>query len=184
MNKLAPVNKPIIVGSVSGVFGVEGWVKVFSHTEPRNNILQYNPWMIKTQKGWQTVSLIKGRTQGKTIVAQLETVSDRDKAFALIGCEIGIQEHQLKKLAENEFYWRELEGLSVIDTLGNSLGKVDYMMATGANDVIVVKKDLSDLSSDKEKEILIPYLVGSVVKRVSLEESLIEVDWSETFDEN
>jgi 16S rRNA processing protein RimM len=181
MNTLTPVNKPIVIGQISGVFGVHGWVKVFSHTEPRNNILEYTPWLIKKKDGWQSVTFIKGRKQGKTIVAQLKGIDDLDKAHALIGCDIAIDESQLKKLADNDFYWRDLQGLKVIGHEGAILGKVSSMMATGANDVIVVKLEAERAQVKKVEEILIPY-IDSVVKKIDLEAGLIEVDWDEDFD--
>jgi len=181
MNHSASVNKPIVIGKISGVFGVHGWVKVFSHTEPRNNILQYNPWMIKQKNAWQSVDFIKGRKQGKTIVAQLKGIDDPDKAHALIGCEIGIDESQLKQLADDDYYWRDLQGLKVVDLQGEHLGKVSSMMATGANDVMVVGLTAEKAQAKSSKEILIPY-IDSVVKKVSLEDGLIEVDWDEDFD--
>ena len=181
MNTLTPVNKPIVIGQISGVFGVHGWVKVFSHTDPRNNILEYTPWLIKKKDGWHSVSFVKGRKQGKTIVAQLKGIDDPDKAHALIGCDIAIEESQLKQLAEGEFYWRELQGLKVINQEDTVLGNVSSMMATGANDVIVVKLDANIAKAKNTKEILIPY-IDSVVKNIDLDAGLIKVDWDEDFD--
>ncbi len=181
MNNLAPVNKPIVIGQISGVFGVHGWVKVFSHTEPRINILQYAPWLIKQKDGWQSVALVKGRKQGKTIVAQLKGVDNPEMAHALIGCDIAIEEAQLKELGNEDFYWRDLLGLKVIDAAGNHLGSVSSMMATGANDVIVVKLEAEKAKQKEVKEILIPY-IDSVIKQVNLQDGLIEVDWDEDFD--
>lgn len=181
MNTLTPANKPILIGQISGVFGVHGWVKVFSHTEPRDNILEYTPWLIKMKDGWHTVPFIKGRKQGKTIVAQLEDVDDPDKAHALIGCDIAIDESQLKELAVDDFYWRDLQGLKVIDLEGNLIGKVSSMMATGANDVMVVKLEAESAKAKNVKESLIPY-IDSVIKKVDLEQGLIKVDWDEDLD--
>ncbi len=181
MDSSAPVNKPIIVGQVSGVFGVHGWVKVFSHTEPRENILSYNPWLIKRNNQWQPIKLVKGRKQAKTLVAQLETVADREQAHSLIGCDIGIKPEQLRKLDDNDFYWRDLQGLEVINLEGISLGKIDYMMATGANDVMVVRLTPELKASSGEKELLIPYLMDEVVKKVDLEQATITLDWSQDF---
>jgi len=182
MENLTPVNKPIIVGQISGVFGVHGWVKIFSHTEPRDNILKYNPWLIKQNDGWKSISLLKGRKQGKTIVAHLEKVDDRELAHSMIGCDIAIDESQLKKLDNNDYYWRDLQGLRVINTQNIEFGAVSSMMATGANDVIVVKLNPDLAKAKKENEILIPYLLDSVVKEVNLEKGLIRVDWDEEFD--
>jgi len=182
MSTQAPVNKPIIVGQISGVFGVHGWVKIFSHTEPRENILQYSPWLVKKKSGNFSIELEKGRRQGKTIVAKLKDINDRNDAESLIGCDISIDESQLKSLSEDDFYWRDLQGLKVIDLSGDELGVVDYMMATGANDVLVVKLNKEKAVISKEKEILIPYLFGNVVKKIDLDNKLIEVDWDEEFD--
>jgi 16S rRNA processing protein RimM len=181
MNTLTPVNKPIVIGQISGVFCVHGWVKFFSHTEQRNNILVYTHWLIKKKDGWHSVYFIKGRKQGKTIVAQLNGVDDPDKAHALIGCDIAIDESQLKQLAEDEFYWRELQGLKVVNLEDTVLGNVSSMMATGANDVIVVKLDAIIAKAKNTKEILIPY-IDSVVKNIDLDAGLIKVDWDEDFD--
>jgi len=188
MKEPTPANLPIIIGQISGVFGVHGWVKVFSYTEPRENILSYDPWQVKNKAGWQERSFVKGRKQGKTIVAQLKGVDDRDKAHTLIGCDIAINSEQLKKLDDNEFYWRELAGLKVVTCNGDDLGTVKQMMATGANDVIVVEpnsaKAKAKAESAKQKtELLIPYLTDSVVKKVDLENGLIEVDWEYWDDE-
>lgn len=182
MNVEAPANKPIIIGQISGVFGVHGWVKIFSHTEPRENILQYQPWLIKDKSGWNSVSVIKGRKQGKTIVAQVKGINDREQAHAMIGCDIAIDESQLKKLDDNDFYWRELQDLTVINLDGIEYGKVSSMMATGANDVMVVKLT-AVLAKEKEiKETLIPYLMDSVVKKVDTLEGTIKVDWDDDFE--
>jgi len=182
MNNKALDNQSIIIGQVSGVFGVHGWVKIFSHTEPRDNILQYDPWLLKDKNGFRPVNLIKGRKQGKTIVAQLKGVDDREKAHSLIGTDIAIEPSQLKEHNENNFYWRDLQGLKVVGINGVTFGTVSQMMATGANDVIVVKLE-EDLAKAKgEKEMLIPYLMDRVVKKVDLEEGLIEVDWDENYD--
>ncbi|MBV1908644.1 MAG: ribosome maturation factor RimM [Kangiellaceae bacterium] len=184
MKNTAPEKKPIIVGQISGVFGVHGWVKVFSHTDPRNNILKYNPWFIKQKDGWKAVKLLKGRKQGKTIVAHLENIEGRDAAHSLIGCDIAIDESQLKKLEVGDFYWRDLEGLKVYSTQNEELGTITAMMATGANDVMVVKltSEFASRRKDKDDEMLIPYLFDTVVKEVNLEDGLIKVDWDEEFD--
>ena len=54
------------------------------------------------------------------------------------------------------------------------LGKVDYLIETGANDVLVVKACAGSVDN---RERLIPYLPGQTVRRVDTDEALIEVDW-------
>ncbi len=172
---------PVIVGEITGLSGVKGWVKVFSHTEPRTNILEYNPWFLKQRGEWKTVKLLNGRPQGKTIVAQLEGVTCREEARELIGTEIAIQPSQLKKLASSDFYWRDLEGLSVVNLDNKVVGSVSHLIETGANDVMVVKLSAEQIEQRKIKEMMIPYLIDSVIKKVDLDEKVIQVDWDDDY---
>ena len=172
----------ILLGKVSGVHGIKGWVKVFSYTSPRVKITDYSQWYMKSSKdrSWDSLEpkkLIEGKEQGKNIIARLDGVNYRDEAEALIGTEIAIHKDQLEVLAENEYFWRDLIGLSVETTTGEKLGKIDWLFNTGSNDVIVVK----DTESVEEKEHLLPYLFGDVIKSVNLEESLMIVDWDPEF---
>ena len=95
MLKLLSKQQQINVGKVSGVFGVKGWVKVFSFTDIRENILNYSPWLLKKDSETRTVSVIDGKLQGKAVVAQLDGVNDRDQAANLMGWDIFITPDQL-----------------------------------------------------------------------------------------
>ena len=162
--------KPLIVGKLNGASGIKGWVKVYSYTDPKENILNYSPWYLKLDGQWQQVSILNGREQGKTVVAQLEGCNDRNTAESYRGVEIAIEESQLPQLEEGEYYWRDLIGLTVVNMAGEELGTVKRMMETGANDVLVVK------TASKE-ELLIPYVPEYSVMKVDLESKQITVDW-------
>ena len=47
--------KRVAVGRVAGIFGVQGWVKVHSYTEPREAIFDYRPWLLLTEQGERTL---------------------------------------------------------------------------------------------------------------------------------
>ncbi len=162
----------INVGNISGVFGVKGWLKVFSHTEPRENILSYNPWILKKNNLVKSVKVIGGRVQGKLVVAQLDGITDREQAELLMGYQINITKQQLPKPAQGEYYWADLLGLDVENIEGIYLGKVDNLFETGANDVLVVLG---------ERERAVPFLKGQTVKLVDLENRKIIVDWDADF---
>jgi 16S rRNA processing protein RimM len=162
----------MIVGRISGLFGVKGWIKIFSYTDPRENIVHYNPWLIKTENGWREVKVDQGQRHGKGVIAKLESCDDRDAASKLIGSDIALRKEQLPTLEKDEYYWTDLEGLKVITIEGQELGQVDHLIETGANDVLVVKGD---------RERLIPYIREQVVTRIDLENGIIEVDWDPEF---
>jgi len=161
----------VVLGTISGLYGVRGWVKVFSHTSPRTNILNYPVWYLKRSGEWVAYKLENGRAQGKGIVAQLENCQDRDQAADLMKAEIAIPRDQLPTIGLGEYYWSDLEGLSVVTEAGVDLGKVESLFETGSNDVIVVKG---------ERQRLLPF-TQDAVKEVDLSTGVITVDWDPDF---
>ena len=161
-------SQPVILGRVSGLFGVKGWVKVYSYTEPRAAILDYANWMLLRDGAWQAVKLAEGKRQGKSIIARFAGVDDRDDAATYIGDDIGVARECLPETGSGEYYWADLEGLEVVHIDGRILGRVAYLLATGANDVLVVQGD---------QEILIPYVQEEVIQDVDLATGVIKVDW-------
>lgn len=162
----------VVLGRIAALYGVRGWVKVFSHTEPRDNILRYQPWQVNIKGAWQTLPLVEGRAHNQGIVAHLEGYKDRDAARVLLGCDIAVRAGQLAQLPTGEYYWSELIGLEVTTVAGESLGIVSSLLETGANDVLVVQG---------ERERLIPYLPEQVIRQVDKENKRIVVDWDPGF---
>ena len=163
-------DKHVALGYISAVHGIKGWVKVHSWTRPMEAILNYQPWLLGKDK--RPVKIVDGRKQGKGLVALLPGYNDRDSAASLVGQEIVVGREQLPPTAEGEYYWVDLEGLEVLTTKGERLGRVERLMETGANDVLVIRG---------EREHLVPYVRGQYVKRVDLENGVIEVDWDPEF---
>lgn len=161
----------VLVGRIAGLYGVRGWLKVYSYTREREDILRYTPWLIDTGGGWKEVAVVDGRMQGPGVVAQLAGYADREAAGALIGSDIAIRVEQLPPLKPGEYYWAQLEGLKVVNLQGIELGQVVRLFETGANDVMVVAG---------ERERLIPY-IGDVIKEVDVGSGLIRVDWDADF---
>lgn len=162
----------VTVGSISGVFGVKGWLKIYSFTSPRENIVGYSPWWIKLGGQWQQRKVISGKRHGKGVVARIEDCDTRDDAFALIESEIAIERSQLPKPAEGEYYWADLIGLEVRNLDNVELGRVSSLFETGANDVLVVKGD---------RERLIPFIQPDFVCEVDLAAGRMTVDWDPEF---
>lgn len=167
-----PQDELIIMGRVSGLFGVRGWLKIYSHTSPREGIIQYRDWYLKQGGGWRQYRVVAGHRQGRGVVAQLKGIDGRDLAATLIDCDIAVQRQQLPELEPGEYYWADLQGLRVVNLEGVELGVVSHLFETGANDVLVVVG---------ERERLIPYTRGEAIREVDLERGLILVDWDPEF---
>ena len=169
MDALAERRVPI--GRVSGVFGVHGWLRVRSSTEPPARILEYRPWQVGGGERWQTCEVRCGRPHGAGFVAKLDGLDDRETARCFIGADIAVRRSQLPEPEAGEYYWCDLIGLRVRNRAGASLGRVRRLMETGANDVMVVGEGAA--------ECLVPFVPGQTVCSVDLEAGNIEVDWSD-----
>ena len=158
----------ICVGHILGAQGIKGWVRVFSNTSPRENIVKYSPWLIERGEALEAVK-VRGRLQGKNVLAQLDGIEDRTRAEELTGCQLYIKPQQLPRLEAGEYYWSDIIGLAVETRAMEPLGVVESMLETGADDVMVI-------SGDRER--LIPFVIDDIVKEVDLETKRIVVDWS------
>ena len=163
-------HKHVALGYISAVHGIKGWVKVHSWTRPMEGILEYQPWLLGVEKS--PVNIIDGRKQGKGLVALLPGFEDREQAVTLVGQQIFVGREQLPATVEGEYYWSDLEGLEVHTTKGDVLGRVERLMETGANDVLIIRG---------QREHLVPFIQGQYVTRVDLEDGVIEVDWDPEF---
>ncbi len=161
----------IQVGQIQGVFGIKGWLKIFSHCRPKEQIFEYLNWQLRAPKGVDTYELQGGKPHGNGLIAKLKYVDDRTHAETLKGAEIWVAKSELSELEDDEHYWYELEGLKVINEAGEYLGDVKKLLETGANDVLVVTNETG------QPEILIPYIKDQVIKGVDLEKNTITVDW-------
>ncbi|SEQ59158.1 16S rRNA processing protein RimM [Solimonas aquatica] len=162
----------VTLGRVAGVYGVQGWIRVYSYTDPPHNILKYKRWWLSHGEGYET-EVLDGRQHGLPVVAQLsnakgEAITDRDQAALLIGAEIQVEREALPKLRKDQFYWIDLIGLSVENTEGQALGQVRDVTSNGAQDVLVVAG---------EGERLIPFVRPQIIKSVDLAEKRIVCDW-------
>ena len=160
--------QPVVLGRIAGLFGVRGWVKVYSYTEPREAVLNYSRWLLSGKDGWQEATVAEGQRHGKGVIARIAGIDERDAAAALIGADIGVPREELPDVGPGRYYWSDLEGLRVVRRDGTELGRVAYLLETGANDVMVVRG---------EREVLIPFVMETVVLGVDLAKGSIEVDW-------
>jgi 16S rRNA processing protein RimM len=168
----------LTLGRVAGVFGVRGWVKLHSLTEPAENLLDYPRWQLVGRESFET-KLLEGRVHGHGLVAQITDASgapitDRDAAAKLLGYEIQVERAELPKLRKGEYYWVDLEGLQVETPEGVRLGKVAAVTDNGAQAVLVVR----DGSGDGTVERLIPFVHGPIIRSVDLKGGVIVADWA------
>jgi len=163
------------MGRVTAPFGVKGWVKIYALTARLGNLLGYPVWWLGHDGDWREMQVAAAKVHGKTLVAQLTGIEDREAAVRLKGLEVAVPRSQLPGAAENEFYWADLIGLRVVNTEQHEFGRVVRVMQTGANDVLVVAG-----GNGNERETLIPFTAGAI-RQVDLAAGVINVDWGKDY---
>jgi 16S rRNA processing protein RimM len=153
----------VAVGFVRGPRGVRGELKV----EPLTDFPQrFQPGAVLWAGGVQrTVRSV--RVQRDLLLVALEGIDDRHRADALRSSLLEVPETALPALAEGSYFRFQIEGMEVFDRAGRSLGRVEEVLATGANDVYVVRSETAEL--------LIP-AIDSVVKTVDVPGRRMVVD--------
>ena len=164
----------VSVGRIAGPYGIKGWVKISSFTDPAENVFAYAPWILRDPKGGRSttkVGLLESKAHGKGWVAKLDGVADRSAAEMLKGLEIVIDRERMPEPDEGQYYWADLEGMQVEDKAGQVLGRLDHMLETGSADVMVI------VGESQGERHLIPFIMNDTVVAVDLEARRIRVDW-------
>jgi 16S rRNA processing protein RimM len=161
------------IGRFGTAHGVSGWLKVISFTIPAENILHYQPWLISVKNEYQPLQVTATKANDSLILVKLAGCNTREDAKKFTNIEIKVPRSVLPTLSQDEFYWTDLEGLTVITPNGQVLGTVDYLFESGANDILV-------LIDRNNKQKMVPYIKDVIIK-VDLLEKQIIADWDPEF---
>ena len=151
------------MGRVAGAYGVRGWVKAVPQAGVQESLAKAAVWRI----GDEDRRVVQAKRHSATVVAKLEGIESPEQARALKGQEISVERAALPEAGDGYYYLADLLGLDVVNAGGKKLGVVLQWLTNGPQDVMVVQGDA---------ERLIPW-VPAVVRRVNLEDGVIEVDW-------
>ena len=159
----------VVVGRFGPPFGIKGWLNVISYTDPSTNLVDYRPWFVERSGAWDELSVEEIKPHRSGFIVQISGVDDRDAAARFSGRPIAVADSTLPATAPDEFYWKDLIGLTVEDGRGTVLGEVSGLIETGANDVLVVRSATG--------EELIPF-VDRFITTVDLANRRLIVDWA------
>lgn len=174
-----PTDK-VCLGRLGAPYGLKGWVRLISFTDPRENLLLHKKFLAmppaaeRGDASGRQLYLDASRPHGKGLIGHLRGFDTPEAVRELTGLELYVDAAMLPNLEVGEYYWHQLTGLQVLNTCGERLGRVQSLMETGANDVLIVEP--TDDSVD-ESERLIPWVPDAVVQKVDLDAGTILVEW-------
>jgi 16S rRNA processing protein RimM len=172
----ADPNRKVVLGKIVGAFGVLGWVKIESYTDPIDNILDYPVWQLSDGSGWKASKLITGRVTSKGVQAQLASIADRTVAEQSRGILIAVARSELPKPAAGQYYWDDLIGLEARSPEGELLGSIEDIRATAAHALLLIAGE----HDGKRVEHLVP-LVSERLLSVDLAARRATVDWDSSW---
>jgi 16S rRNA processing protein RimM len=166
---IVAADRVVVLGKIAGTFGVLGWVKVSSYTDPIDNLLQYPTWRLRRGETWSTIKLEAGRLTGKGVLAKLEGIDTPEDARLLTGTEVGVWRHELPATEPGEYYLSDLEGLVAVTPSDEPLGTIDHFRSTPSSTVVVIR-------SAGHPDRWVPFVKERIVK-VDLEARRVVLDW-------
>lgn len=160
---------------VAAPFGIKGWLKLQTFTEYADSLDEFETWFLSTPKGWEEVEVEDFAVNAKAVVAKLKGIDDRTAAELLRKREIAVPREWLDDEDDGTYYWIDLIGADVVNQVGERLGKIETLMETGANDVLVVKSG--------SKELLIPFVEEYLIN-VDRAKKLVTVNWDVSWNQD
>ena len=161
----------VVLGRLRAPWGVNGWIKVDSYTDPPLAILDYPVWSLARADGsWEDVRIVGGRAHGagRIVVAELEGVASPEQARRFVEREVAVPRSTLPALRAGEYYWEDLVGCRVATLAGAGLGVVSHFLEFPAGPVMVVV--------DGARQRWLP-LAPRHLKKVDLGARHVTVDW-------
>jgi 16S rRNA processing protein RimM len=157
----------IELGVVGAPFGVRGWVKLRSFTDPPDRLLQHRSLQLSVGGAWATYKIEASGRSGGQLTAKLSGVNTRDQAEGLRGAQVHVPRSELPQRDDKDFYRADLIGCEVVNLAGIHLGCVQHFIETPAQVLMVVRG---------EQEYWVP-AVPQHLRRVDLQARRVVVDW-------
>jgi 16S rRNA processing protein RimM len=139
----------IPIGKIVRTHGIHGKFRVAYYNQDKTNFFSYKAVLVRGSDGdLEPFQIVEASVHHKFIIVRLQDIDHIDQAERLVGAEILVEETDLPKLDEDEYYWNDLIGMKVTTTIGDQLGEVLDILPTGGTDVLVIKRG--------QKEVLVP----------------------------
>ncbi|QJC30139.1 16S rRNA processing protein RimM [Enterobacteriaceae endosymbiont of Plateumaris sericea] len=172
--------KNIVLGKFGSVYGIKGYIKLYSYTVNKKNIFFYkNLFIINNKSKIFPIIFTKWIFNNNYYIVKINNFNNRNDVIKLVNYKIYIFYHYLIKYKKiGEYYWNDIIGCKIINiNNSNNLGQVKDIISTGANDVLIIESNIIIENKKNIKKQLIPFIENQVIKSINLIKHIIKVDW-------
>lgn len=164
----------IVLGKLTSPFAICGWFKLHPFGDDPEAWQAMPQWWVSPKSdapfaAWQPLTFEALEPHGKGWIVKFHEIADRTAAEQFWGWYVGAPREALPEPEEDEYYWGDLIGCTVITPNGDTLGTVCKLLSAGAHDVLVVARD--------QTEQLIPF-VRAYILNVDVATRQIVADWA------
>jgi 16S rRNA processing protein RimM len=135
------------LGRVMRPHGLDGGLLVALHSDAPENLLAATEVALKGAPGTIPFAVERADSAGMgpgnraRVRVWLAGLDGRERAEPWTGAAVLVPPGAIPELPEGEFYWRDLIGLEAFAADGRALGRVAELVATGASDVLVLRRE-------------------------------------------
>lgn len=160
-----PEEQYVLLGKIVKAHGLHGEVKIFSFSGSPENFTGYGEVHLVDNAGKvsEPFKIVQCRSHSKLAIVQLDTINGRNSAEKLEGLGVLLAKDQLPEVREDEYYWHQYEGKIVVDRQGTTIGRVENIFATKAQDILVVMSGGTEILIPVTKEIIVGEEAGQLV---------------------
>lgn len=172
---MATLDHCLEVGTVGKAHGIRGQFKLYSASNQPENFLHYPEIILACATGkLLTLSLDAIRLQGNFAVVSSSSITTRNQAVALTGCRVWVKEDHLPTLGDDEFYWRDIMGASVISRAGDEIGVLTNIFTAGSTDILVIKNGAEEVLIPAQPNFLHAVTTSQII--VDLPPGMLEIN--------
>ena len=164
----------VLIGKITKIFGIKGMLILNSYCIPPNALEGYKKlYYFESETLLNTIDInFFKKKKNNLFLIKINKIDSIERAMAYINKNIYINRNELKELENNEYFWNDLIGLSVINDKNFNFGIVSHLFSLNSNDVLVVK--------NSNKKTLIPF-IDKYIDKVDFFGKTIYVSWEEDF---
>jgi 16S rRNA processing protein RimM len=156
------------VGIIANTHGIRGELKIVPQTDFPERFDKGSALVIVDPQNKQTpVTIQTARLHKNTYIVKFDNFNNINEVEKYKGSLLKVEEKYLEDLGEDEYYYHEIKGCTVVTDEGEELGTITEILSPGANDVWVVNRP-------KGKQVLLP-VIDDVVLSVDVTNKIVKI---------